>query len=192
MRLMTLGLILLMTFGCWIPDATARCALKTPKTLKTKTKTLKTKQTPAIVTISIARAGACDDCNQYRRFSWAVAKQEGFFIKGSIPNRDHNPGDLKSDTFRFPGQVGVDKHGHAIFKNDYWGWAALEHQVKKMCAGGGRYSPDMTLSQVGKGYAKDWRRWSVNVAKNLKCTPQTTLSTLFDITPTYSVSWEKI
>jgi len=125
----------------------------------------------------------CNDCSQYRQFAIAIAKQEGFFIRGSIPNRLHNPGDLKANGFRFPGQVGTDKHGHAIFRNDNAGWAALQNQVRKMCASEGKYSVTMTLQQVAKMYARDWRRWSKNVARNLNCDPKVTLAELFGIPP---------
>jgi len=134
----------------------------------------------------------CEDvCGQYRQFSWAIAKQEGFFIKGTLPARNHNPGDIKFVTgYKFPGQRGIDRHGHVIFKNDYWGWAALENQVRKMCMSQGRYSADMTLQQIGRKYAEDWKHWSTNVAKNMKCDPRETLAELFDIPPVYKVAWE--
>ena len=129
---------------------------------------------------------SCDNpCSQYRQFSWAIAKQEGFFIKGTLPARNHNPGDLKFISgYKFPGQVGIDKHGHVIFRNDNKGWAALQNQVRKMCMSEGSYSANMTIQQIGKKYAKDWKRWSVNVARNMGCDPRITLAELFDIPPT--------
>lgn len=123
-------------------------------------------------------------CSRYRQFSWAIAKAEGFFLKGSIPNRDHNPGDIKAIRgYRFPGQTGTDKHGHVIFRNNNKGWAALQNQVRKMCMTEGRYSPQMTIQQIGKRYAKNWRQWSANVARNMQCDPHMTLAELFDIPP---------
>jgi hypothetical protein len=140
---------------------------------------------------STVPAECADVCGQYRQFSWAIAKQEGYYIKGSIPNRDRNPGDIKFVAgYKFPGQRGIDRHGHVIFKNDYWGWAALENQVRKMCMSQGRYSADMTLQQIGRKYAEDWKHWSTNVAKNMKCDPRETLAELFDIPPVYKVAWE--
>jgi len=132
---------------------------------------------------------ACEDvCGQYRQFSWAIAKAEGFFLKGSIPYRDHNPGDIKAlHGHTFPGQVGIDKHGHVIFRNDNKGWAALQNQVRKMCVESGRYSPQMTIQQIGHKYAKDWKQWSNNVARNMNCDPRTTLAELFDIPPVVRV-----
>jgi hypothetical protein len=149
-----------------------------PKGLKTSIKTNR---------VGISTPAECADCGQYRQFSWAIAKQEGFFQRGSIPNRLHNPGDIKFiPGYRFPGQVGVDKFGHVKFKNDYWGWAALQNQVRKMCASEGRYSADMTIQQIGRKYAKDWKRWSVNVATYMNCSPKNTLAELFGIPPVIS------
>lgn len=145
---------------------------------------------------AISGLEACKDvCGQYRQFSWAIAKQEGFFVKKTIAHRLHNPGDLKTVAgYRYPGQVGTDKYGHAIFKNEYWGWAALEHQVRKMCVDSQHYSPQMSIQQVGKKYAKDWKRWSANVARNMQCDPHTTLAELFDIPPVVvvPVDWHRL
>jgi len=141
-------------------------------------------QTPSASKASVA----CKDCSQYRQFSWAIAKQEGFFVRGSKPNRLHNPGDIRvSVGQKFPGQIGTDSQGYAIFKNDYWGWAALEHLVRKMCVDSPHYSPQMSIQQVGRHYATDWKNWSAGVARNMKCDPHTTLAELFDIPPTVRV-----
>ena len=141
--------------------------------------------------IAPAVSADCADvnvCSQYRQFSWAIAKAEGFYLKGSIPNRNHNPGDLKAIRgYTFPGQTGVDKYGHVIFRNNNKGWAALQNQVRKMCVESGRYSPQMTIQQIGKHYAKNWKQWSANVARNMKCNPRITLAELFDIPPVVRV-----
>ncbi len=149
------------------------------------TSAIATAVTP-IADVNLVRESAdCKDvCSQYRQFSWAIAKAEGFFIKGSIPNRDHNPGDIKAiHGYTFPGQIGIDRHGHVIFKNDNKGWAALQNQVRKMCVNQGRYSPQMSIQQIGRHYAKNWKQWSSNVARNMKCDPRVTLAELFDIPP---------
>jgi hypothetical protein len=124
-----------------------------------------------------------------RKLAWAIAKQEGFFVKGSLSNRDHNPGDLKSckscksGKSRYPGQIGVDRHGHAIFKNDDAGWAALQSLIRRMACGESlHYSPQMSLSQVGRIYARD-KKWAVNVSHYLGCTPTVTLAQLLNPDP---------
>ena len=142
---------------------------------------------PTQTTVPVMSA-TCSDVCEYRQFSWAIAKQEGFFVKGSLPNRNHNPGDIKFVTgYRFDGQIGIDKHGHVIFRNDNKGWAALQNQVRLMCSSQGRYSADMTIQQIGRHYANDWKRWSANVARNMKCDPRTTLAQLFGIPPVVSI-----
>lgn len=168
---------------CLSPAGLAQTLIATHATPATTTMTPVTQKTKTKVT-STARVACVSFCSQYRPVSWAIAKQEGFFLKGSIPNRNHNPGDLKTiNAHYYPGQIGRDKFGHAIFKNDYWGWAALEDQVRKMCVNEGRYTNDMTIQQIGRKYAADWKRWSKNVARNLNCTPSTTIAELFDIPP---------
>src|SRR5208283_1184150 len=66
----------------------------------------------------------------------AIARTEGFYKAGTLPNRFHNPGDIRAaQGTHFPGQVGLNKHGYVIFKSDDAGWAALYHQIDKMVAG---------------------------------------------------------
>lgn len=161
-----------------------------------QTRTVRTatqRDTTKIKTVPLATdcEDVCSQYRQYRQFSWAIAKAEGFFVKGSIPNRDHNPGDIKAlHGYTFPGQIGIDKHGHVIFRNDNKGWAALQNQVRHMCVEGearGHYSPQMTIQQIGRHYAANWKQWSSNVARNMKCDPRMTLAELFDIPPVVHV-----
>jgi hypothetical protein len=56
-------------------------------------------------------------------FVHAIARAEGFYQYGSIPNRCHNPGDLKGT--RFPGEVGLCRGGHARFANAEYGWQGI-------------------------------------------------------------------
>src|SRR5947209_5334458 len=70
----------------------------------------------------------------------AIARAEGFYQKGSVPNRTHNPGDIRATRGEhYPGQVGLNKHGYIIFRNDRAGWAALNHQIDKMVEGESRH-----------------------------------------------------
>jgi hypothetical protein len=116
----------------------------------------------------------------------AIAKAEGYFQKGTIPQRYRNPGDLKAIRgYEYTGQSGVGKGGHVIFRSEAAGWAALNHQIEKMVVGG-RYSADMTLVQVAKKYASDWRIWSRNVAHNLGVPMTATLSECLGLPPRIS------
>lgn len=55
----------------------------------------------------------------------AIARQEGFFVAGSRPNRNNNPGDIEYGRFAIAhGAVGTDDR-FAIFSNASAGFAAM-------------------------------------------------------------------
>ena len=55
----------------------------------------------------------------------AMAKQEGFYVPGSRPARNHNPGDIEYGKFaRAHGAIGTDGR-FAIFATDEDGFAAM-------------------------------------------------------------------
>lgn len=55
------------------------------------------------------------------------AKKEGFYVAGSLPARNHNPGDLRhSPHSQHPG----DPNAIGVIDNDSDGWADLEHQLQ--------------------------------------------------------------
>lgn len=117
-------------------------------------------------------------------FARAIARTEGFYIKGTIPNRLHNPGDIMTRLKRaYPGQVGT-YHGYAVFKNDAYGWAALEAQIQRVIDGTStKYTQDMTMVQVAKVYAANWRYWGRTVCKILKISPSLTFQEYFNLPP---------
>ena len=101
------------------------------------------------------------------QFAHAIAQAEGFYVKGSIPNRCHNAGDLKGTNF--PNQIGVCKGGHVKFKTDAEGWAALYHQIEKIQDGTStKYTNRATFRQVAKTYAQNYRPWLKIVTKTLQ------------------------
>jgi len=56
-----------------------------------------------------------------------IAQEEGFDKPGSVPARNHNPGDLRhSPHSEHPG----DPNGIGVIDNDADGWADLEHQLQ--------------------------------------------------------------
>lgn len=116
-------------------------------------------------------------------FAHAVAKAEGFGVRGAIPTRYHNPGDLKTkSSYKWPGQIRIGKGGHVVFKNDAAGWAALRYQIRMALQGNSKvYNADMTIHQVAKKYAGNWRRWAKNVAHNLGVEPTMTLREYFTV-----------
>jgi hypothetical protein len=105
----------------------------------------------------------------------AIGTAEGFGVRGALPTRYHNPGDLKGKPDLF-GAVRIGKGGHLVFKNDAAGKAALQHQLELVLDGRSRhYTLDMTLEQMARRYAKNWRNWSRYVARLLGVRPTVTL-----------------
>ena len=112
----------------------------------------------------------------------AIARTEGFYTKGTIPNRTHNPGDIRAvSAHQFPGQVGINSKRYAIFRNDAAGFGALYHQLEKVEAGESRfYSADITMRQFSKTYAEVNVMWLHNVCSMLRISPSMTLRQYFN------------
>jgi hypothetical protein len=125
-----------------------------------------------VLVLSVA-AGA----STVRDVAAAIGKAEGFGKPHAIPTRYHNVGDLKAAPGqKWPGQIGVGKGRHVIFKSDAAGWAALEGQILRIIEGRSHvYRSDTTIHQMAKRYAENWRVWERNVATNLGVTPDTEL-----------------
>jgi hypothetical protein len=105
------------------------------------------------------------------QFAHAIAQAEGYSLKGSIPQRCNNPGDLKGT--KFAGQVGVCKGGHARFRTSAAGWAALYGQVEKILDGTStKYTNRATFKDVAKTYAQNYRPWLKIVTDLLDAEPQ--------------------
>jgi hypothetical protein len=123
----------------------------------------------------------------------AIAKTEGFGVKGTIPTRYRNPGDIRASRgARYPGQVGINKNGYVIFRRDTDGWAALEAQIGKIIDGTSRfYTVNDTLRTLAKKYATS-PTWLKNVAKNLHCEPNTPLFIVLDTPPAVTVKSKDI
>jgi len=108
-----------------------------------------------------------------KRFSEAIATAEGFFINGSRPQRNNNPGDI---------MVGGQ---YVVYSSTADGWQALYGQVYKMFFGGSiYYNSSMTISEVAYYYADGGNdptgasNWAENVANYLGVTPDTTLDSM--------------
>jgi len=138
----------------------------------------------ARILLALLLTTTCFAQNRVQTLAKAIAKAEGFERAGTIPSRYHNPGDLKAVVgYIYPGQRGIGKGGHIIFKDNASGWAALEHQIEKIVDGSSRYNVNMTLQEISKKYAGNWRVWSKNVAHNLGVTPSTDLWEILDVPP---------
>jgi hypothetical protein len=122
------------------------------------------------------------DTSKINDLATAISHAEGFGIRGAIPSRYHNPGDLKAhpDSLPLAGQVRLGKAGHIVFKDDEAGKAALRDYILKMMDGrSGHFHPNMTLNQVARVYAENWRPWVKAVSTELGVPPTTTLRAYF-------------
>jgi hypothetical protein len=122
------------------------------------------------------------DTEKVIAMSQAVAQAEGFGVPHTIPTRYHNPGNIRStrNGHHYAGQVGLNHSGYVIFKNDSYGWRALREQLTLMASGqSAHYGVDMTITQVAKRYATNWRVWAKNVSNRLDVPPTTTLRAYF-------------
>jgi hypothetical protein len=112
-------------------------------------------------------------------FATAIAKAEGFYVDGSVPQRAKNPGDLTDD-----GDVGngfIETSGPmgakiTIYSTVEDGWAALVKKVARMLNGASHvYTLDMTILEVGIKYAGS-SEWARNVAATLGVRTASTLA----------------
>jgi hypothetical protein len=110
-------------------------------------------------------------------FAEAIARAEGFYVAGSRPQRNNNPGDLMAN-----GQF-------IAYSTVSDGWAALLNQVSMMFSGGPGtiYDPSMTIGQVAQyyvdgpnatGMSPGASAWAANVANYLGVSTSTTLNNL--------------
>jgi len=135
-----------------------------------------------IVASSIVGQAQGLDAGKVNDLATAISHAEGFGRRGTIPSRYHNPGDLKAspDSLPLAGQVRIGKAGHIVFKDDEAGKAALRDHILQMMDGrSGYFHPNMTLNQVARRYAQNWRPWVRIVSKELGVPPTTTLRAYF-------------
>jgi len=140
-----------------------------------------------VVLASLTGVGAAQqvDHEKVQSLAEAIAKAEGFGVKGAIPTRYHNPGNIRSTKtgHHYDGQIGLNRCGYVIFKSDRYGWRALREQLELMASGqSAHYGTDMTILSVAKIYATGWRLWAKNVSKGLGVSPATTLKEYFTVT----------
>lgn len=110
------------------------------------------------------------------KIAQAIATAEGFYVPGSRPARNHNPGDLTIDTIgQTVGRDGV----YVVYSDDATGWAALRQQVQLMFSGSHIYNPAMSILEVAANYtATDQMAWAKTVATKLGVSINTRLSEL--------------
>lgn len=87
--------------------------------------------------------------------------------KGNIPQRNNNPGNVKSGGLADALATGTDKYGHLIFPDAATGFKALTADITaKINKGTARLPVNPTIAQLGKVYAED-PNWPIKVAQIL-------------------------
>ena len=101
-----------------------------------------------------------------QKIAQAIAFAEGFYVSGSRPARNHNPGDMTRDLIGK--SVGTDG-SFVVYANDDDGWADLYAQINLWLSGGSAHATaDSTISQISQFYtANDQTTWATNVANHL-------------------------
>jgi hypothetical protein len=110
-----------------------------------------------------------------QRLAVAIAAAEGFSVPGSVPNRNHNPGDLRVDT---TGKgIGKDELGFIRYANDSDGWEALHVQVELMLTDRSHiYTSNMTITETSTHYTTTAQAaWASIVAQQLGVSTSTKL-----------------
>jgi hypothetical protein len=112
------------------------------------------------------------------KFCRAIAREEGFYVPNSVPNRAHNPGDLTDDGDLGYGVVQTQgPHGAkiTIYADESDGWAALEKKVRRMLSGASHtYRLENTIMEVAIKWSGD-PAWARNVAAALGVDTRATL-----------------
>jgi hypothetical protein len=116
-------------------------------------------------------------------FACAIARTEGYFQKGSIPNRLNNPGDLTSQIGNaYPGQQGLYKQ-YVVFRTAQDGWKALRSQIQRVIDGTStKYTQEMTMLQIARVYAAS-PQWLKTLGKILRISPKLTFEEYFGLAP---------
>lgn len=105
-------------------------------------------------------------------FANAIARAEGFFVNGSIPDRACNPGNLKTPNWTAAGELEGKTLGEGIacFSSDDAGWSALYRQLFLIVSGrSSAYSLDDTIATMAitwTGNTTEGSVWAANVARS--------------------------
>ena len=99
-----------------------------------------------------------------QRFAQAIARQEGFYVTGAIPQIANNPGDLKIAGLPTLAGTSITR-----FSSIDAGWNALYRQLHLILTGASSYyTLDMTIEEMARVWtATEQAAWSANVARQL-------------------------
>lgn len=101
-----------------------------------------------------------------QRIAEAIAFAEGFYVAGSRPARNHNPGDMTLDLIHK--SVGMDG-AFVVYSTDDDGWENLYRQISLWLSGGSSHATaSSTISDISQFYTTtDQTAWATNVANQL-------------------------
>lgn len=100
------------------------------------------------------------------KIAQAIATAEGFYVDGSRPARNHNPGDMTEDLIgKATGKDGI----FVVYSNDEDGWNNLYAQINAWLNGTSRHAgPGTTITEIAKFYTTTQQEiWANNVAEYL-------------------------
>jgi hypothetical protein len=119
-----------------------------------------------------AYGGPTDYPQPIKTFALAISRAEGFQVPGSIPQRAHNPGDLK-----LPGRATLPGTSITQFASDDEGWAALYRQLWIILTGASdNYNLDMSIADMARIYTADNQGpWASTVAQYVGASVDTPL-----------------
>ena len=107
----------------------------------------------------------------------AIATAEGFYVPGSRPQRDNNPGDMTVDIIG----KGVGNDGpFVVFANAQDGWDNLKAQIQKWFDGTSSHADSSsTIADLSSFYTNTQQSsWAQNVANALGVDVNTPISSI--------------
>jgi len=109
-----------------------------------------------------------------KRIAQAIATAEGFYVSGSRPQRNHNPGDMTADLIGK--SVGHDG-AFVVYETDDDGWNNLYHQINLWLNGSSSHATaNSTITDLSQFYTTtDQTAWATNVANSLGVSLDTTI-----------------
>lgn len=112
-----------------------------------------------------------------QKLAQAIATAEGFYVAGSRPARNHNPGDMTQDLI---GKAVAKDGAFVVYSTDADGWANLYAQINLWLSGGSAHATaDSTISDLSSFYtANDQSTWAVNVANSAGVTVDTSIGAI--------------
>jgi hypothetical protein len=112
-----------------------------------------------------------------RRFAEAIARAEGFYVAGSVPQRANNPGALILPNWQGPR---LGKEGQAVFASAEEGWQRLWYQLQLIATGKSSiYLLNDTIATMARKWAPGGaENWARNVSRFLDVSENTRIGEL--------------